>query len=281
MQKRLLWLILIGLLLGSLACGEKDNDAPKPSPLQLSSISSSLTIEENRFVLAIWDGENRVADAQSVALSMHDLQAEGNPVVWEGNMTSFSDYEVPYWVAYPEFPHSGPWLFDVTIKQNNGATFKGTVAANVYEKPIGISIGDMAPTSQNRIWDGSSDLKLITSDPEPEAAYYQKTIAEALTEDKPLVVVFSTPGLCASKLCAPVMRSIKPLWTTYGDRVNFIHVEVYEDFETLSWVSTMNEWQLQSEPWVYIINAEGVVSARLDGPVAPSELEPLIEAILP
>ena len=288
MPRRFYWLIASNLLLLVLslsACNTQNSDDnkssnPNPSPLQISVVSSSVTPTENRVVLAFWDGQNRVASVQKVQIKARLTQDDNQTVRWEGTATNYSDYEIPYWVAYPEFSQAGTWFLDLTITQDDGHTFENSVALNVYEIPIGIAVGAKAYPSENRVWNGVADITLITSAAEPNPAFYEKTIARALAEDKPLVIAFSTPGLCESKLCAPVMRSIEALWAKYDAQINFIHVEVYEDFETLSWVAAMNEWGLQNEPWVYVVNAEGIVTARLDGPVASSELESYLEAVL-
>lgn len=286
MPRRLLIASSLLLLVLSLsACNTQNSDDTKsldnnPSPLQISVVSSSVTPTENRVVLAFWDGQNRVASVQEVQIKARLTQDDSQTVRWEGTATNYSDYEIPYWVAYPEFNQAGTWFLDLAITQEDGQSFENSVALNVYETPIGIAVGSDAYPSENRVWDGASDIKLISSATEPNPAFYEKTIASALNEDKPLVITFSTPGLCESKICAPVMQSVEALWSEYNEQINFSHVEVYEDFETLSWVATMNEWGLQNEPWVYVVNAEGIVTARLDGPVAPSELEFHLEVVL-
>lgn len=287
MPQRVHWiatLILSSLFILS-ACGDKatnddNNSGVTPSPLQVSVVSSSITLDENRVVLAFWDGQNRVADVQSVKVKARLAQDTTQTVLWEGTATNYNDYEIPYWVAYPELTESGAWFFDLTITQSNDDVFANSVAFNVQSAPRGIPIGQPAFPSESRTWDGESDLKLMTSADEPNPAYYEKTIAEALAEDKPLIIAFSTPGLCTSKICAPVMRSLDPFWVEYSEQINFIHVEVYADFETLAWVSTMQEWELQNEPWVYVVDSNGLISTRFDGPVAPSELAPYVEAVL-
>lgn len=38
--------------------------------------------------------------------------------------------------------------------------------------------------------------------------------------------------------------------TAQGDAANFIHIEVYQDFQTLTCVPEMAEWGLSTEPWI-------------------------------
>lgn len=246
------------------------------SDLQISHATNSLTIEDNRLVITLWDGNNRVANALTVEVTAHE---EGE-IVWQGVAQNYSNYEIPYWVVYPELPHSGAWLLDVNITRQDGKTHHGMLGIQVWDEPIGIATGETAFPSETRTFDGQQPLNKITSDPAPVEAFYETSIAEALQEDQPMLIVFSTPGLCESRICAPVTDTVKLLYSDYGSRMRFIHVEVYEDFETLRWVDAMHEWGLQTEPWVYVINAEGIVEARFSGPVARSELEPIIQNVL-
>lgn len=272
------FLIFVVFVLALSACRSDSNDTTEAnvSDLQILGASSSVTLDENRVVITLWDGENRVADAEKLTVTAR----ENEEVVWQGVATSYADYEIPYWVVYPEFSHSGPWILELEIERSDGRTQEGTLGVQVLDAPVGVPAGETAFASQNRTWDGDGNLGDITSDPDPNPAFYEKTVAEALAEEKPIVLIFSTPGLCQSKICAPVMRSIEPLWEDYQEQINFIHVEVHDNFETLTWVKEMFEWQLQTEPWVYVIGSNGMIVTRLDGPVARSELEPVLQDVI-
>jgi hypothetical protein len=60
--------------------------------------------------------------------------------------------------------------------------------------------------------------------------------------------------------------------------VTFIHVEVYEDFQGATSAEELNPapaavaWGLPSEPWLYFVDGEGIVTARYEGTVSPEEL---------
>ena len=272
MGKKFLIFVVFILILSACRSDSNDTTEDNVSDLQILGASSSVTLDENRVVITLWDGENRVADADKLTVTAR----ENNDVIWQGVASSYADYEIPYWVVYPEFSHSGPWILELEIERTDGRMETATLGVQVLDEPVGVPAGETALASQNRTWDGESQLRNITSDPDPNPAFYEKTVAEALDEAKPVVLIFSTPGLCQSKICAPVMRTIEPLWEDYQDQINFIHIEVYDDFATLSWVKEMFEWQLQTEPWVYVINSNGTIVTRLDGPVARSELEPVL-----
>ncbi len=47
--------------------------------------------------------------------------------------------------------------------------------------------------------------------------------------ERPVALLFATPALCASRTCGPVTDLATQLEHTYGERMTFIHQEVYVD----------------------------------------------------
>ncbi|MBW3595282.1 MAG: thioredoxin family protein, partial [Actinobacteria bacterium] len=63
----------------------------------------------------------------------------------------------------------------------------------------------------------------------------------------------------------------------YSDRANFIHVEIWFDFQDKAINKGAAEWLLVdqdlTEPWVYLIDANGMIAARWDNVATRAELE--------
>ena len=67
-----------------------------------------------------------------------------------------------------------------------------------------------------------------------------------------------------------------------GDDVRFIHVEVYEDNDpTKGYNQWMREWGLQTEPWTFVVGANGKIASRFEGLVSVHELEAAVQAAMP
>lgn len=66
----------------------------------------------------------------------------------------------------------------------------------------------------------------LTTDPEPDPAMYQMTVADAIAANKPLVVVLATPGFCVTRTCGPMVDVVKSVRSEFADRANFIHIEI-------------------------------------------------------
>jgi hypothetical protein len=98
-------------------------------------------------------------------------------------------------------------------------------------------------------------------------------------------VAFATPAFCQSRVCGPLMDSVvDPLFQRYGDRANFVHVEPYVLDKArqgeIVVVPVVEEWGLQTEPWLFVIDREGRVAAKFEGIVSVDEVEPVMQRVL-
>ncbi len=139
--------------------------------------------------------------------------------------------------------------------------------------------GEPAPRSETATSPDAA-LSAISSDPEPDPSFYDLTVAEAVSNGTPAVIVFSTPAWCQTATCGPTLDIVKEIAAGRQD-VDFVHVEVYENldaerFEDLVTVPAVTEWGLPSEPWVFVVDATGVIEAAFEGAVEPAELEAAI-----
>lgn len=274
--------LLVGLLFFVACSGAAEpvvEDAV--SPLQIVRMSADTAVGTPRIVFGLFDGPDPVADAQSVSLTVVPVGEETAAPVWQGLAENYSDYEVPYWVATPTLPSPGFWGVTADVVLADGRTVTSQFIIEAKAESLAVAVGEMAPLSQNRTLATEPDINKLSSGNNPDPAFYQLTVAEAAANDKPTVVGFITPGLCESQWCAPVLNSMATVQDEIGDAANFIHIEVYEDFQTLTYVPEMAEWGLETEPYIFILDDEGRVTASLAGPVSPRELTQALEPLLP
>ena len=273
----------LGGLLFFVACGGTDEPVIEDavSSLQIVRMSADTAVGTPRIVFGLFDGPDPVADAQSVSLTILPVGAEGVEPVWQGPAENYSDFEVPYWVATPTLPSPGFWGVTAEVVLGDGRTVTSQFTIEAKAESTAVTVGEMAPLSQNRTLATEPDITRLSSGLNPDPAFYQLTVAEAVANDKPTVVGFITPGLCESQWCAPVLNSMVTVKNTVGDKVNFIHIEVYKDFQALTYTPEMAEWGLETEPYIFVLDDEGQVMASLAGPVSPRELNQALELVLP
>ena len=128
------------------------------------------------------------------------------------------------------------------------------------------------------------DSRAAGGQPIPDPELHATSIADAIEAGHPALVVFSTPVYCVSRFCGPVTDLVAELAKEYRDRADFIHVEIYRDFEAglvnqaaLDWLSP-DGGDLR-EPWTFLIDANGRIAASWDTVVTRSEIEPLLQAL--
>ena len=136
------------------------------------------------------------------------------------------------------------------------------------------AIGAPAPRSRTPTLATEPDVaKLTTADP-PDTELLRHSVADSLADRVPFVVVFATPQFCTSRTCGPVVDVVDHVRRgSAGSPVRFIHVEVYRDNDPAKGVNRwMREWNLPSEPWVFLVGRDGRIKAKYEGSVSVREL---------
>lgn len=83
---------------------------------------------------------------------------------------------------------------------------------------------------------------------------------------KPVALLFATPALCESRTCGPVADILLQLKRTYGDRIAFIHQEVFVDNDpNKGYRKPLRQFGLRTEPWLFAVDQRGRIAARLEG----------------
>jgi hypothetical protein len=98
---------------------------------------------------------------------------------------------------------------------------------------------------------------------------------------KPVALLFATPQLCQSRVCGPVVDVGLQLRSRYGDQVDFIHQEVYTDNDPNKGLrKPLQEFNLQTEPWLFVVGKDGKITARLEGSFGLHAFEQALKTVL-
>ncbi len=110
----------------------------------------------------------------------------------------------------------------------------------------------------------------------PPSTMHDADLADVLGE-KPVMLLFATPALCQSRVCGPVVDIAEQVKASYDGDAEFIHMEIYNDNELdKGFREQVIKWKLPTEPWVFTIDSEGKVAARMEGAFSVRELEDAI-----
>ena len=147
------------------------------------------------------------------------------------------------------------------------------------------AIGTPAPKVDNPTGDPATDPTLDTGVP-PDAMHYI-SVAAAIAAHHAVLVYLGSPGFCTSKTCGPEVDVVKSVQAKYQARgVDFVHIETYKgghpdnsDITKATINPFFDAWKVPSDPWVFIIDRSGNVSAKFDGMTAPDELAPALDVV--
>lgn len=166
----------------------------------------------------------------------------------------------------------------------DGKPTRATAAFEVLDHSAIPAPGDPAPHTDNFLAGvGGVDPRSIDSRATADAAIpdpelHSTTVAAALDAKRPLMVVVSTPTYCQSRFCGPITDSVSALAKRYGDRMAFVHLEVWKNFDKNEVNKAAAEWMYPpgttdaSEPWVFVVGRDGRIAQRFDNVATDAEL---------
>jgi hypothetical protein len=123
------------------------------------------------------------------------------------------------------------------------------------------------------------DEKLLTTRLPPESM--ASVSFNQVLGKKPVALLFSTPQLCISRVCGPVTDVAVQVQHRFGNKVDFIHEEVYVDNQPSKGLRPqLRAFHLRTEPWLFVMNRQGKIVARLEGAFGTEEVTRAIQAAL-
>ena len=258
---------------------------------QLGPGSSTYTTGRDRFAFALTDKANRFIYAPTaIYLARTPTAPAQGPFLAPADSTSVSPQyrsaqnstpgglKAVYWTELP-LPKSG--VFDVLSVTRVGSKLVGatgevpvalnTPIPNVGQRPPDIATDTLASEH--------GKISLVTTRTPPESMH--SVSFNQVLGKRPVALLFSTPELCKSRVCGPVTDIMVELQHQFGNRIAFIHQEVYVDNDpTKGLRPQLHHFNLETEPWLFTVNRRGVIVARLDGVFGITEARDALEAAL-
>lgn len=183
--------------------------------------------------------------------------------------------ETPYYLARTQFPSPGAYALQVDVggRMATAAVQVLDPAQDPTPKPGDRLVSTPTPTTA----DNRGVDPICTR--EEQCPLHQVSLDAALTEGRPLAVLFATPAYCQTATCGPVLDILLGEQAAFADRVRSIHVEIFTDRTAKVAAPALGAFKLQSEPVLYLAGADGVVRDRFTGPFDRSELRAALERL--
>jgi len=296
--------------------GDGSRDRPAPSPAdfpaatgktlqQVLSASSGegpvvspaarvLRQGDNRFAFGVFSLDHaQITDAQVAVYAapgaglqgpaigpftarIEDLSTE--PAFRAETTSSDPDAAQAIYITQIPLDKPGAWTFAALVKEEDG--YSGSLLptpseVGQFDPP---EVGDPAPSVHTPTADEVADISEIDTRVPPDDMH-DEDLADVLGR-KPVVLLFATPQLCQSRICGPVVDVAEQVKREFGDRVAFIHQEVYNDNEIDKGVRPqMRSYRLPSEPWLFVIDRSGKVSTVIEGAFSVGELQDAVRRV--
>lgn len=181
----------------------------------------------------------------------------------------------------------GTWGIEVDIPGPQGLGGTPTLSFPVTEVPKAVDVGDPAVRSDSKTLADVGDISELTTGSLQDEDLYQLTIAEAIDNDLPTVVVMASPAFCTNAVCGPQDDVLHELKENFKGQANFIHVDLYDnpheikgDLDLAILSPTVLEWRLPSTEWTFVIDRAGIVTGRFEGFATLDELTMALEEVL-
>lgn len=257
--------------------------------MQVVLVPTELVVGPNRFAVGLFGEDGTMIHDASVHFHYFDLSDPEQAV-----LESESD---AYRVQSPEntttiyaherrFDRAGDWGVEVEAQRPDGTAASSRIGFQVVADSGSLSPGEAVPVLKTpTLADVGQDLGRLSSAEEPNLAFYQQSLHQAINSGKPTLLLFATPAFCQTRFCGPAYEMTSALQAEYGDRVNFLHVEVFlglpnPEERGFKLAPSVEVFGLESEPWVFFIDEQGTILYRVEGLFSGVEIERQIRAHL-
>ncbi len=278
-----------GKTLAQLKTGLKEGAVLAPSSRYAQKVG-----KDNRFGFAIVDLANKQIDVSEVAVytaKTDGSELRGPFVARKESLDVAGPYRSAgtdsdlargktFYVARPEFGSAGDHIAIGLVRLDG----RLVVADAPITLPVGAKngppdVGDKAIRVDTLTpADVGGNLKKLSTRVPPPPDMVATNFADVLGK-KPVVLLFATPALCASRTCGPVVDIAEQVRVENGKGVTFIQQEIFKNDKPPNVRPQVAAWRLPSEPWAFVIDRTGKVAARFEGVFSVGELARAVEQV--
>jgi hypothetical protein len=265
----------------ALATGYPDaaGAAPDPKtyfPLVLSS-DLYASSQPQRLVIALSHGTSKgVQFASGPSVSVRFRGPKG---AWtRATKTTYDRVGLPkgrgVYVSHPTFDRPGVWRVEA-VAQGQKVPF----TLEVNPAATAVVPGAAAPRAASPTTTDPLGVDPICTR-DPACSLHTQSLSSVIGAGKPVAALFATPARCQSEYCAPVLDEFLKVTKNYGNAIVPVHIEIYKAATGTELVPTLDAWHLESEPWLFGIDAAGTVQSRIDGAFGGTEMKALLDALV-
>lgn len=272
------------------ACKSGDAD-PKPSPaggvtlenvgegaapgLEIGDAEAELLQGASRYAFGLIGPDGPIAGAKATVYVGADPAKPPSGTIDAVEFTEPGLAERGLYVAQVPFPTAGDYYIAI-VADTPAGKMRGGTKVTVKAKSNAPVAGDKAPLVKTPTTANPAGADPLCSRRPKPCTMHAVSLDAAVKSGKPTVVVFAAPAFCQTELCGPDVEILQAIADKHAGKANFVHVEAYVDATNPTdgkLAPPLKAFKFDSEPWLYVIDAKGVVSDRISGAYATSEVE--------
>lgn len=217
-------------------------------PISLAQQSGIITVDSDfkfpgSLTAKIVDLANDTVIIENIAANLHGAK-----------------FAIPYYPFRATIDKPGNYMLIVDDGPQDGAAFSVLERDQVLVPKT----GDTLPSFATPTFDNSQGVDPIcTHTPEP-CPFHKITLTEALQLEVPVAYLIGTPAHCSTGTCAPALEQLINVSKSFGDRVSFVHAEVYTDESATVVAPAVKAFEMTFEPALFIVDSNRKLVERLD-----------------
>jgi hypothetical protein len=290
------------------ACGSSPSASTSAAPPSSSTarydvlpalVSSEFGVGPNRILLSFRDptgtkpagGPDRKVSVAFRGPAGQSIAAQPATFIWSIQPAS-GNPGVGVYVLHATFPGAGSWTAHFTTSAPGSPEATIPFGFDVKPRTEVLAAGDAAPAvATPTIAGAGGDVTKVSTDAKPVPRFYQTSEADAVVARKPFVLIFATPKFCQTSTCGPTLDKLKPVAAAHPE-MTFINVEPYllkdDQGQLQPSLDAAGQFQaapatlafkLTSEPYVFVVGADGKISSSFELVFTPEEIEAAIKAV--
>ncbi len=170
-----------------------------------------------------------------------------------------------FYVTKVTFARPGPWAIEIIAGEGNGFD-TARVKVTVLDSPPTPMLGSTCTTRPE-------PRRQRRSRSAPDRYQRATRSSAASSSNRGCYHTGQASGHCVCDSAvlhqpdvrADCLRSCEDYSPCMPDRVVFTHQEIWQDFAGKKLFPTVTEWRLQSEPWIFLVDAQGIIRAKFEG----------------
>jgi hypothetical protein len=239
------------------------------------------TGKATRLAFVLQDDEQEFIRPEKVTVQFGPSQDRFTSPLVEGQVFTDSAPAPPYFTVEAELAPKGTVWAQVTVDGE-----KATAPITIVDAKPGLGRGQKMPAVRTPSPGDTAGLEQVCTRSEGPCPWHDVSLDQALTSGRPLAVLVATPAFCQTAVCGPVLDLLLKAQPAVGERVRFVHLEVYAtrpsgpEISRTPLAPAVKAFGLTSEPVLFTVGSDGIVKDRIDGLYGTTEARQALERLV-